>query len=124
MSDISSDMLSHLAVKGMQEKKGLEVTLINLRSLSNSISDYLVICTGSSDTHVSSLADSVEEEIKKATGDFPLSREGKTNGNWVLLDYANIIVHVFQKSAREFYSLEKLWGDAKITKFDDAQQAS
>ena len=120
MTEITSDMLSNLAVKGIQEKKGLEVTLVDLKGISNSISDYLVICSGNSDTHVSSLADSVEEEIKKITGDFPMSREGKNNGQWVLLDYADVVVHVFQKSAREFYSLEKLWGDAKITKFDDA----
>ena len=120
MSEISSDILSNLVVKGMQERKGLEVTLMNLKEIPNSVSDYIVICSGNSDTHVSSLADSVEVEIKKETGDFPLSREGKNNGQWVLLDYTNVVVHVFQKSAREFYSLEKLWGDAKITKFDDA----
>ena len=121
MTKISSDTLSSLAVKGMQENKGLEVTLVNLKGISNSVSDYFVVCSGNSDTHVSSLADSVEEEIKKATGDFPNSREGKNNGQWVLLDYVDVVVHVFQKSAREFYSLEKLWGDAKITKFGDAE---
>lgn len=121
MKEVSSDMLSSLAVKGMQEKKGLEVTLVNLNDIHNAITDYFVICSGTSDTHVSSLADSVEEEIKKATGDFPKSREGKNNGQWILLDYVDVIVHVFQKEAREFYSLEKLWGDAKITKFDDAE---
>lgn len=121
MTKISSDVLSSLAVKGMQEKKGLEVTLVNLKGISNAVADHFVVCSGNSDTHVSSLADSVEAEIKKATGDFPNSREGKNNGQWVLLDYVDVVVHVFQKDAREFYSLEKLWGDAKITKFDDAE---
>ena len=120
MKNISSDLLSSLAVKGLQEKKGLDVTLINLKGIPNAVADYFVIGSGSSDTHTSSLADSVEHEVKKETEEFPMAREGKTNGEWVVLDYANVVVHVFQKESREFYSLEKLWGDAKITKFDDA----
>ena len=121
MENVSSDLLSTLVVKGLQEKKGLEVTLIDLKGMPNAVADYFVIASGSSDTHTSSLADSVEHEVKKATGEFPIAREGKNNGEWVLLDYANVVVHVFQTETREFYSLEKLWGDAKITKFDDVQ---
>ena len=121
MENTSSDLLSSLAIKGLQEKKGLEVTLINLKEIPNAVADYFVIASGNSNTHTSSLADSVENEVKKATGEFPLAREGKTNGEWVLLDYANVVVHIFQSETREFYSLEKIWGDAKITKFDDVQ---
>jgi ribosome-associated protein len=121
MENTSSDLLSSLVIKGLQEKKGLEVTLINLKEIPNAVADYFVIASGNSNTHTSSLADSVENEVKKATGEFPLAREGKTNGEWVLLDYANVVVHIFQSETREFYSLEKIWGDAKITKFDDVQ---
>ncbi len=120
MKNASSDMLSTIVVKGMQEKKGLEVTLIDLRTIPNAVADYFVICSGSSDTHTSSLSDSVEYEVKKALEEFPIAREGKNNGEWVLLDYGNVVAHVFQKSAREFYGLESLWGDAKITKFEEA----
>jgi ribosome-associated protein len=121
MENVSSDLLSTLVIKGLQEKKGLEITLIDLKNINNAVADYFVIASGSSDTHTSSLADSVEYEVKKATGEFPIAREGKNNGQWVLLDYANVVVHVFQKETREFYSLEKLWGDAKITKLKDEQ---
>ena len=120
MKNASSDVLSTLVVKGMQEKKGLDVTLIDLTKIPNAVADYFVICSGSSDTHASSLSNSVEVEVKKELDESPIAREGKNNGEWVLLDYGNVVAHVFQKSAREFYGLELLWGDAKITKFEDA----
>ncbi|MDB4835515.1 ribosome silencing factor [Cyclobacteriaceae bacterium] len=121
MKQVSSDVLSTLVVKGMQEKKGLDVTLIDMRNLSNAVADFFVVCSGSSDTHTSSLADSVEVEVKKESKEMPMAREGKNNGEWVLIDYGNVVVHVFQKESREFYSLEALWGDAKITKFEDVE---
>ncbi len=121
MGNVSSDALSTLVVKGLQDKKGLDITLINLKDIHHAVSDYMIIASGSSDTHASSLADSVEFGVKKETGEFPIAREGKNNGQWVLLDYANVVVHIFQKDTREFYSLEKLWGDGKITKFEDEQ---
>ena len=121
MKNASSDALSTLIVKGLQEKKGLDVTLLNLTKIPNAVADYFVICSGSSDTHTSSLADSVEFEVKKDSGEYPIAKEGKNNGEWILLDYGNVVTHIFQKSTREFYSLEGLWGDAEITKFKDTE---
>ena len=92
------------------DRKGLDVTLLDLRGIS-SATDWFVIATGTSDTHVSSLADNVVEGLKK-DGVRPLNVEGQRESRWVLIDYFDFVVHVFHPAAREFYQLERLWGDA------------
>jgi ribosome-associated protein len=92
------------------DRKGLDVTLLDLRGIS-SATDWFVIATGTSDTHVSSLADNVVEGLKKE-GVRPLNVEGQRESRWVLIDYFDFVVHVFHPAAREFYQLERLWGDA------------
>ncbi|HTF80964.1 MAG TPA: ribosome silencing factor, partial [Cytophagales bacterium] len=81
--------------------------------------DYFAICTGTSDSQVDAIADSVEEEVFKATKINPSHLEGKTNKEWVLIDYLDVMAHVFKKDTREFFALEELWGDAKITTVKD-----
>lgn len=92
------------------DRKAQEVTLLDLRGISTA-TDFFLIATGTSDTHVSSISDHVVEELR-ATGTRPLNVEGTRGGRWVLIDYFTFVVHVFHPAAREFYQLERLWGDA------------
>ncbi|MBC7923572.1 MAG: ribosome silencing factor [Ferruginibacter sp.] len=112
---ISSDQLSELVIKGMQEKKASSIVVLNLKKVRNSVADYFIICSGSSDTQIDAIADSVEEEIYKLSRQNPWQKEGRENKEWVLLDYVDVVAHVFRKDRREFYSLEELWGDAQVT---------
>jgi ribosome-associated protein len=112
--DLSSEELCKLVVKGMQEKKAIDIVVMDLRDIKNAISDYFVICSGTSDTQIDAIADSVEEEVFKASKINPWHEEGKMNREWILLDYVDVVVHVFNKERRVFYDLEQLWGDAEI----------
>lgn len=112
---IKSDELCRLVVNGMSEKKALEITVLDLRDVQNAIADFFVICSGNSDTQIDAIADSVEEEIFKVTRSNPWKKEGRENKEWVLIDYVDVVAHIFQKDRREFYALEKLWGDAVIS---------
>jgi len=110
-----SDRLADVVVRGMQEKKGVDIVVLNLQELKNAVADYFVICSASSDTQLDALARSVEEEVEKLTGELPWQAEGRTNREWVLLDYVDVVVHIFLRDRRKFYSLEELWGDAQFT---------
>ncbi|MGA0558791.1 ribosome silencing factor [Larkinella sp. VNQ87] len=112
--ELSSEELCKLVVKGMQEKKAIDIVVMDLRDVKNAISDYFVICSGNSDTQLDAIADSVEEEVYKASQASPWHEEGKTNREWILLDYVDVVVHIFKKERRVFYDLEQLWGDAEI----------
>ncbi|AKD03268.1 ribosome silencing factor [Pontibacter korlensis] len=112
--EATSDILAELVVKGMQEKKASDIVVMNLKSLKNAVSDYFVIASASSDTQLDAIASSIEEEVHKAIGQNPWQTEGRTNKEWVLLDYVDVVAHVFLRDKREFYALEELWGDAKI----------
>jgi ribosome-associated protein len=106
-------------VKGIFEKKGKDVLKIDLRKLENRIADYFIICHGSSTTQVDTICDSVEDTVRKVAGEKPLHIEGLDNCFWVLLDYGNVIVHIFLEEYRNFYSLESLWADASIEAMED-----
>jgi ribosome-associated protein len=114
-----SEVLLNNIIKGIFEKKGHNVLKIDLRKLENRITDYFVICHAPSTSQVSSLSDSVEDTVRKETGEKPLHLEGLDNCYWVLIDYGNVIVHVFLEEYRNFYSLESLWSDAGIEKMED-----
>ncbi|MFN4144352.1 MAG: ribosome silencing factor [Runella sp.] len=113
--DITSQQLCQLIVKGMQEKKAIDIVVMDLREIKNAITDFFVICTGNSDTQIDAIADSIEEEVHKITNEHPWQREGKEAKEWILIDYVDVVAHVFKRERREFYSLEQLWGDATIT---------
>mgnify|MGYP006282538705 CR=1 FL=1 len=106
-------------VKGIFEKKGERVVKIDFRSLENSVCDYFIICHGNSVTQVDSISESVEMQVKKNRGEYPDHREGLDNCLWVLLDYGDIVVHIFQEEYRDFYNLEALWADAVIEELRD-----
>lgn len=112
--EATSDILAELVVKGMQEKKATDIVIINLKLLKNAVSDYFVIASANSDTQIDAIASSIEEEVFKAVRQNPWQSEGRTNNEWVLLDYVDVVAHIFLKDKRQFYALEELWGDAKI----------
>ncbi|MEQ8715724.1 MAG: ribosome silencing factor [Cyclobacteriaceae bacterium] len=118
VGNLDSKNLSDLIVKGMQEKKAQEVTVLDLRSVKNAVADFFVLCSGSSDTQIDAISDSIEEEVYKSSKQNPWKKEGKNNKEWILIDYANVVAHVFKKDKRHFYALEELWGDAKIQAFE------
>jgi ribosome-associated protein len=110
--------LVDVIIDGMQEVKGHDVVCIDLRELPNSVTDYFVICHGDSNTQVAALAKSIEKLTREQLNDKPLHIEGKQNSEWILIDYVNVVVHIFYKDTRKFYDLEGLWADAKIKKIE------
>ena len=105
--------LIRLIIDGIDDVKGNEISLLDLRKLENRVSDYFIICDGNSNTQVNAIINSVTKKVSKELKDKPWGIEGSENAEWVLLDYIDVVVHVFQKEKREFYDLEGLWGDAK-----------
>ena len=113
------EQLNKEIIDAIQNKKGYNITLIDLENIDNAVCDFFVICHGTSDKQVEALADSVEEGVKKNTGQSPIHVEGYANAEWIVLDYFDVIVHIFQEEKRNFYQLESLWGDAKITNIEN-----
>ena len=112
----SVEALVAVIVYGLQEKKGINIISLDLRKTSSAFADFFVICHGGSSRQVDALADSVETEVRKALAEKPAHREGNDASEWVLLDYINLVVHIFSEEKRSFYQLEELWGDGTITK--------
>ena len=109
-----SDILLETIIEGIQEVKGIDTAILDLKKIETAVCKYFVICSGTSNTHVSSIADSVKKIVSKEIQEKPWHIEGLNTSEWVLLDYSDIVVHVFQGQTREFYGLEDLWGDAEI----------
>jgi ribosome-associated protein len=114
----SVEALVAVIVHGLQEKKGIKIVSLDLRKTSSAFADFFVICEGGSSRQVDALADSVEDEVRKAMKEKPAHREGNDASEWVPLDYINVVVHIFSEEKRNFYQLEELWGDGIITKHD------
>ena len=107
-----------LIIKGIDDVKGQDIQLLDLREIENTVCDYFIICNGNSNTQVVAISNSIQKVVSKELKDKPWHVEGLENGEWVLMDYVNIVVHVFQEHIREYYDLESLWGDAKITSIE------
>ena len=114
-----SEKLADLVVKGMQEKKASDIVVMDLREVKNAVADFFVLCSGNSDKQLGAISDSVDEFVYKDLKENPWHIEGKNNKEWMLLDYIDVVAHIFRKDRREFYALERLWGDADITEIDD-----
>lgn len=114
----SVEALVAVMVHGLQEKKGINIISLDLRKTSSAFADFFVICHGGSSRQVDALADSVEDEVRKALKEKPAHREGNDESEWVLLDYINVVVHIFSEEKRNFYQLEELWGDGIFTKHE------
>lgn len=114
-SDISnSRSLADSIQKGLLDKKGINILELDLRNIESAVCDYFLVCSGGSDRQVLALADSVKDAVIEDHGEKPWHIEGLENATWVLMDYANVVVHVFQEETREFYKLEELWADATV----------
>jgi ribosome-associated protein len=111
----NSDALIATILSGIEDVKGKEIVLLDLRELENTVCDYFIICEGSSNTQVNAIVGAVGKKVSKELKDKPWHIEGEDNGEWILMDYVNVVVHVFQKQVREYYDIEGLWGDAKTT---------
>ncbi len=116
----SPDELIATILQGIENVKGHDTILLDLREIENTVCDYFIICNGTSNTQVNAIVGSIQKTVSKAIHDKPWHIEGQDNAEWVLMDYINIVVHVFQKHVREFYDIEGLWGDAKFTKIDNS----
>ena len=112
---VKADDLISLILKGIDDVKGENIQLLDLREIDNTVCDYFVICSGKSNTQVNAISGSVQKVVSKELKDKPWHVEGQNNSEWILMDYVNVVVHVFQKHVREFYDIESLWGDAIIT---------
>ena len=110
----TSDILANIIIEGMREVKAKEIVSLDLRNIETSVCDFFIICHGTSNTHASAIADSVIEETLKSIKEKPWNKEGLTNSDWILLDYGNVVAHIFQKETRDHYNIEKLWGDADV----------
>ncbi len=113
--NIGADDMIAVILKAMDEVKGNDIQILDLRDIENTVCDYFVIATGTSNTHVNALSGAVQKQVGKLCQEKPWHVEGEQNSEWVLIDYVNVVVHVFQEKTRNFYNIEDLWGDAKIT---------
>ncbi len=117
--DISIEAFCDLVVDGLQDKKGKNIIKLDLRHLDDAPTDFFIICEGDSNTQVKALADGVYEKIKKELGMIPSHVEGTQTSLWVLVDYFDVVVHVFYRETRKYYELEDLWSDALFTEYDN-----
>ena len=110
--------LANALVKLILEKKGEEILVLDLKKLPHAMADYFIICEASNERQVNAIADQLEREVRKKIKEKPWHVEGKENLEWVLIDYFNVVVHIFKKETRKFYALEDLWADGEIVKLD------
>lgn len=119
-SDKSADPtnLVNVIVEGLLEKKAQEIQLLDVRDLTT-LTDFFIVCHGTSDTQIRALANSVTMKVKEELGETVWKQEGMDIKRWIILDYVNIVVHIFSKEKREYYGIERMWNDAKITEVKD-----
>ena len=114
----NADQLITTIISGIEDVKGKEIILLDLREIENTVCDYFIICEGTSNTQVNAIVSSIQKQVSKTTKDKPWHIEGTDNAEWILMDYVNVVVHVFQKHIREYYDIESLWGDAITTQIE------
>ncbi|NOQ74784.1 MAG: ribosome silencing factor [Crocinitomix sp.] len=111
--ELETKKLIDSIIDGIQDIKGKDIVVLNLSELPNAVTDFFIICSGESNTQVEALAQSVVRKTREDVQDKPWHQEGTRNAEWILLDYVNIVVHIFYRDVREFYDLENLWADAE-----------
>lgn len=112
-------MIRETAISAIQDKKGRDITILDLGKVDGAPTGQFIICTGKSTTQVSAIADNVREEIQKKTGEKPINYDGYRNSQWIVIDYGDTMVHVFLPETRAFYRLEELWNDAETIHIAD-----
>ncbi len=113
--NVSADELISTIISGIEDVKGHDIDILDLREIENTVCDYFIITNGTSNTQVNAIVNSIQKKVSKTLQNKPWHVEGSENAEWILIDYVNVVVHVFQKHIREFYDIESLWGDAKTT---------
>lgn len=116
--EFTSEQLVETIVEAMQEKKAENIVMLDLRETGSSVADFFIICHGTSNVQVNAIASGVERDTRDALKEKPWKKEGLQNAQWIILDYVNVVVHVFYEEMRDYYKLEELWGDAKITNYE------
>lgn len=114
LKDITSDI-----IESIQDKKGSSITVLDMNKIESAPASKFIICQGRSTSQVSAIADAIREDMLKKFGMKPYNYDGYRNSQWVVIDYGNIMIHVFLPEFREFYNLEELWSDAEITQIKD-----
>ena len=114
----NADQLIASILSGIEDVKGKEINILDLREIENTVCDYFIVCEGTSNTQVNAIVSSIQKKVSKEIKDKPWHIEGNDNAEWVLMDYVNVVVHVFQKHIREYYDIESLWGDAITTQIE------
>jgi ribosome-associated protein len=117
----NTEILSDEIVAAMLDKKAIAPVIIDFAKIQNTISDFFIICNGTSRPHVEAITDGIIMNVKKKTGQIPWHKEGFENAEWILIDYSDIIVHIFQETPRKFFNLEQLWADAEIRRIDSPE---
>lgn len=112
--DKKTAALVETIIKAIEDRKGHNIVSLDLRKIENASCKYFIICHGTSNTQVESIAKHIIDEAQDVLGEKPMSKEGFENAYWILLDYFDVVVHVFYEEAREFYSIEDLWADAEV----------
>ena len=114
--------LEHLILEGILDKKGEEIVSLDLTKLTDAMTSKMIICEATSKPKVKAIANNIQINVKKKSGEYPMKTEGMQNAEWVLIDYFDIIVHVFHREQRNSYQLEELWSDAEFTHYDDEHE--
>lgn len=115
---INAKKIVEVVTEALQSKKGKDITIMDVSELTT-LADFFIVCHGTSDVQVKALADAVEEDVKKKTGEKTWKKEGLHSRTWVILDFVNIVVHVMSKEKRDYYGIERMWNDAKITHIEN-----
>lgn len=114
----ATDELITQIIRGIEEVKGQDIEILDLREIENTVTDYFIICNGTSNTQVNAIVGSIQKIVSKSLKEKAWHIEGSDNSEWVLMDYVHVVVHVFQKHIREYYDIEGLWGDAKSVRVE------
>lgn len=118
-NNIEKQQLLDKIIEAIQDTKGEDIRILDLSHIENSVADYFIVCSANSNTQVNAIAGNVEKKVRNELKDRPWHVEGAENAMWVLIDYVSVVVHVFQKHIREYYEIEDLWSDAKVTVIED-----
>ena len=116
--DNTQDLLEKV-IEGIQDKKGIKITVMDLTQVGDAICRYMVVCQGGSTTQVGAIANNVVDHVRIHNGDKPIGADGRKNMEWVAIDFGSVMTHVFLPETREYYKLEQLWADAELTHIED-----
>ncbi len=118
---VESEVLVKNIVEGIQEKKGKNICVVNLKKIDTAACSFFVVCNGDSARQVDAIADSVIDYVRENLQDRPIAKDGFETASWIALDYGDVMVHVMQREPRNFYNIEGLWDDGKVTWIDDVK---